>query len=134
MTKGKRQGKALYRNTMRSQAHDTAQACGTERPGGGAQTEAHGALGQNWARGQWAQARHVAQGSARARCDMAGPGHDTAGPRPATRPLGRHDTAPVRVPRRACARKLDQVGALCTWLSSDPVFEPVFDSVMFLSH
>ena len=32
------------------------------------------------------------------------------------------------------ARRLSQVGALCTWLSSDSVFEPVFDSVLFLSH
>ena len=34
----------------------------------------------------------------------------------------------------ACARRLGQVGVLCTWLGSDSVFEPVFDSVLFLSH
>ena len=70
----------------------------------------------------------------RARCDTAGPGHDTARPRPATQPLGCQDMAPVCGARRACARRLDQVGALCTWLNSDSVFEPVFDSVLFLSH
>ena len=107
--------------------------------GRGAQAEVRRGVGL-WARRQacagcWGAGRAgVGRACVLARCDTVGPGHDTAGPRPATQPLGRHDTMPVHVPGRACARRLDQVGALCTWLSSDSVFEPVFDSVLFLSH
>ena len=35
------------------------------------------------------------------------------------------DARGTRLGRAACARRLGQVGALCTWLSSDSVFDPV---------
>ena len=54
---------------------------------------------------------------------------------------GAHGVGPRGArPGRACARRLGvlagqlgQVGALCTWLSFDSVFDR-FDSVLFLSH
>ena len=71
----------------------------------------------------------------RARHGRAG-GHAAAGRRAGAAggrwgALARQAGADAREPRQgcarraACARRLGQVGALCTWLSSDSVFDPV---------